>query len=203
MKLFANTNPVLHNKWFAALIKDGVVNSRLIILGIIGMLLLLLGGMFDSSGSNLKINNRQNETNAVTPVAVNKTYEELQEIKLSNLLSQIKGAGAVAVSITYESSNIQEHAKNITKESRIIQEKDTSGGTRTTTETKENEQILVNKENGIDRPVIVKEIKPAIKGVMVIADGAYDSNVKANLTRAVEAGLGIPSYKITILPQRK
>jgi stage III sporulation protein AG len=38
---------------------------------------------------------------------------------------------------------------------------------------------------------------------LVIAEGAADSAVKASLTKAVEAGLGLPAYKITVLPQRK
>ena len=109
----------------------------------------------------------------------------------------------VDVNITWENSSTQEHAKNVTKESKTIQEKDTTGGVRSTTETKESEQILVGKENGVDRPVIVREIKPMVKGVLVIAEGAYDSNVKASLTKAVESGLGIPSYKITVLAQKK
>lgn len=203
MKVFENMVSGAKKNWFNSLMKNGVINIRLILLGIIGILLLIFGGMFDSFTDKHKTNNQQIELTTNVPTVATRTYEEVQEAKMSNLLSQIKGAGSVAVSITYESSSIQEHAKNTTKESRIIQEKDTSGGIRTTTETKESEQILVSKENGMDRPVIVREIKPVIKGVMVIADGAYDSNVKANLTRAVEAGLGIPSYKITVLPQRK
>ena len=62
---------------------------------------------------------------------------------------------------------------------------------------------LLRQCNGADRPVMVREAKPTIKGVLVIAAGAADSAVKANLTRAVEAGLGIPTYKITVLPLRK
>jgi stage III sporulation protein AG len=115
----------------------------------------------------------------------------------------VKGAGAVAVSVTLENGSAQEYAKNSVKESRTVQERDTAGGVRTTTETKESEQVLLSKENGVDRPVMVREVKPVIKGVLVIAEGAQDSVVKANLTRAVEAGLGVPAYKIQVLPQRK
>ena len=61
----------------------------------------------------------------------------------------------------------------------------------------------MSKESGTDRPVMVRESKPVIKGVLVIADGAHDSLVKANLSKAVETGLGVPPYKITVLPQRK
>lgn len=97
---------------------------------------------------------------------------------MANILAKVKGAGSVAVSITFENSSTQEHAKNVVKESKVVQKKDTSGGIRTTTETKENEQILMGKENGVDRPVIMREIKPIIKGVLVIAEGAADSTSK-------------------------
>ena len=119
------------------------------------------------------------------------------------MLSQVKGAGSVAVSITLETGSTQEPGKNTIKESKTIQEKDASGGIRTTTEIKESEQILLSRDNGVDRPIMIRELKPVVKGVLVIADGAYDSTVKANLTKAVEAGMGIPSYRITVLPQRK
>ncbi|HEY3423283.1 MAG TPA: hypothetical protein VGL27_00695 [Negativicutes bacterium] len=187
--------------WPAQLLKDGVLNTRLIWLGILGIVLLVIGGVLDNQPAKIK-NEIPGEIQKATPV-VNRSYEEILEGKLANLLSQVKGAGAVTVSITLENSSTQEHAKNVVKESKSIQEKDTTGGIRTTIETKESEQILLSKENGSDRPVMVQELKPTIKGVLVVAEGAYDSNVKANLTKAVEAGLGVPSYKITVLPQRK
>lgn len=187
--------------WPAQWIKSGALNMRLVWLGILGVALLIFGGILDSQPAKSKVEVPA-EVAKNTPTQV-RNYEEALEAKLANLLSQVKGAGAVAVNITLENGSTQEHAKNITKESKTIQEKDTSGGIRTTTETKETEQILLSKENGVDHPVMVRELKPAIKGVLVIAEGAYDSTVKANLTKAVEAGLGIPAYKITVLPQRK
>jgi stage III sporulation protein AG len=187
--------------WPKQLLKDGVINTRLIWLGFLGIGLLILGGVVDhqSINSNPKVSNEIIKN----PAPVNSSYEDIVEGKLTHILSQVKGAGTVIVNITWENSSTQEHAKNITTESKTIQEKDTSGGVRSTTEIKESTQILVGKENGIDRPVLVREIKPMIKGVLVIADGAYDSNVKASLTKAVESGLGIPSYKITVLAQKK
>lgn len=187
--------------WPAQLLKEGAINTRLIWLGLIGVVLLVFGGILDNLPTKSK-------TEIPTEVIKNEltfrnSYEDALEGKLANILAKVKGAGNVAVNITLENSSTQEHAKNIVKESKVIQEKDTSGGIRTTTETKESEQILIGKENGIDRPVVVREIKPIIKGVLVIAEGAYDSTVKANLTKAVEAGLGIPSYKITVLAEKK
>jgi stage III sporulation protein AG len=187
--------------WPTQLLKDGVINTRLIWLGILGIGLLLIGGVVNRpavvSTPELPTEIIKNQT------TVGHNYEEAVEDKLATALSQVKGAGTVVVNITWENSSTQEHAKNVMKESKTIQEKDTAGGIRTTTETKESEQILVGKENGVDRPVLVREIKPIVKGVLVIAEGAQDSTIKANLTKAVEAGLGIPSYRITVLAQKK
>ncbi|MEG6585631.1 hypothetical protein [Dendrosporobacter sp. 1207_IL3150] len=187
--------------WPNQLIKAGVLNTRMIWLGVIGLALLMVGGLFDFPATQQR-NETQIEPLKATQV-MNRSYEDALESKLSNMLSQVKGAGNVSVSIMLENSATQEHAKNINKETRTIQEKDTAGGIRTTTETKESSQVLLSKENGADHPVMVREIKPIIKGVLVVAEGAVDSTVKANLTKAVEAGLGLPSYKITVLPQRK
>jgi len=187
--------------WPEQLLKDGVLSTRLMWLGVLGILLLLIGGILDNVSTKPKIEVPAEVSRSALPVS--SSYEEALEMKLATILTTVKGAGAVTVNITLENSSTQEHAKNVVKESKITQEKDTSGGIRTTTETKESEQILVGKENGADRPVIVREIKPVIKGVLVTAEGAYDSTVKANLTKAIEAGLGIPPYKITVLAQRK
>ncbi len=187
--------------WPNQLIKSGVLNAKMIWLGILGIALLIIGGSFD-----YQVFKKPAEVPNEIPKAIqvqNRSYEETLEAKLTNMLSQVRGAGTVAVSVTLENSSTQEHAKNVTKETRTIQEKDTAGGLRTTTETKESEQILLSKDNGGDRPVMVRETKPDIKGVLVVAEGAADSMVKANLTKAVEAGLGLPPYKITVLPQRK
>lgn len=189
--------------WPSKLIKEGALNTRLLLLGILGIILLLIGSVYDGQINKNSPEIPSEIVKSVPGPSVARSYEEALEAKLSNLLSQVRGAGAVAVSITLESSATQEHAKNLVKETKTIQEKDTAGGIRTTVETKENQQILLGKESGIDKPVMVREVKPIIKGVLVIAEGAYDSSVKANLTKAVEAGLGIPSYRITVLPQRK
>lgn len=189
------------NLWPNQLVKSGVLNSRMIWLGVLGVILLLLGGILDYRGSDVSTEVPAEPLKATQ--VMNRTYEEDLEAKLANILSRVKGAGTVAVSVTLDNGSIQEHAKNITKETRTVQEKDTAGGIRTTTETKESQQILLSKANGADHPVMVREIKPSVKGVLVIAEGAADSNVKANLMRAVEAGLGLPSYKITVLPQGK
>ena len=186
--------------WPTRLMKEGVLSPRLVLLGLVGVMLLAFGSLYEAPPAMpQQVAPAEPSRNAAVP----RSYEEALEAKLANLLSQVKGAGSVAVSITLESGLTQEYARNTVRESRTIQERDTAGGVRTTTESKESDQVLLGRDNGIDRPVMVRETKPAVKGVLVIAEGAADSAVKASLTRAVEAGLGLPPYKITVLPQRK
>ncbi|MBP2642273.1 MAG: hypothetical protein H6Q67_160 [Firmicutes bacterium] len=187
--------------WSSSILKQAAISPRLIGIGLLGVLLLVVGGFLEVKSPN---KSEQPISQAETQVtAAPRTYEDILESKLCNLLSQVKGAGTVAVSITLENGTEQEYAQNVVKESKTVTEKDSGGGTRTTAETKESTQVLVVKDNGIDRPVVVREIKPSIKGVLVVAAGAQDSVVKANLVRAVQAALGIPLYKITVLPERK
>ena len=188
-------------KWPIKLGRGNTVSARMILLGFMGIALLLASSFFNSTPTEPKAESPAETVKS--PPASSRSYEDALEAKLANLLSQVKGAGAVSVCITLENGAQQDYAKNTTRETRVIQEKDNGGGVRTTTETKESDQVLLSKDNGADRPVMVRETKPQIKGVLVISEGAQDSTVKANLTRAVEAGLGIPPYKITVLPQRR
>lgn len=191
--------------------RSQLLSPRVIWLGVVGILLLIFGSIFDGTGSQSSLLKQSEpdkssvQQQTVTPPATvsNTGTERAVEDKLAQVLSKVKGAGNVTVSVTFEGGARQEHAKNKTKETKVVEEKDTAGGVRTTTESKQSEQFLISKENGADKPVTVMETRPIVKGVLVVADGAADSSVKADLIRAVETGLGIASYKITVLPQRK
>ncbi|MDL2280861.1 hypothetical protein LJC10_03260 [Selenomonadales bacterium OttesenSCG-928-I06] len=187
-------------------LKKNNMNKKLVLIGLLGIVLIIVGSVVNLEEPQKIIRDDSVPLQGITATefAVSKTtYEEKVENKLANLLAQIKGAGQVSVNITLENEASFEHAKNVSKEVRTIEEKDSTGGVRTTTENKTNEQILVSRENGIDRPVIAKEYKPVIKGVVIVAEGGADSRVKANITKAVERGLGLAPHKIVVLPQRK
>lgn len=184
-------------------IRSSSINIRLILLGLVGIILMVTGGFLSRDGNNEKNMVRESDRINIIKSPAVRSYEENLEARLANLLSQVKGAGAVGVHISLENNGLQENAQNLVKESKTVQEKDNNGGIRTTTETKESVQVLLSKKDGIDKPIVIKEIKPIIRGVLIIAEGASDSIVKSNLIKAVEYGLGIPAYRITVLPQRR
>jgi len=127
------------------------------------------------------------------------SYQRTLEQTLTQNLAQIKGVGKVAVTVNLASGSQYVFAQNKSGETRTTEEKDEQGGTRIITETKTTEDIVTLK-NGAT-PLIVQEIKPTIAGIMVVADGASDSAIKATLLKAVQTATGLPAHKIIVLPR--
>jgi len=116
----------------------------------------------------------------------NITYDNYivqQENKVTSMVRQMKGVGKADVAIRFESS-IEYILAVITTES--------SNGTSTT-------PILVT-ENGVTKPIIVQEIYPKAKGVVVVCEGAKDAKVKLQVIDAVSIMLDLVKEKIVVTP---
>jgi len=113
-------------------------------------------------------------------------YVDWLENKLNNVLSKISGVGNVNVLVTLETGFSYEYATD----------------TETKTTTSGGNEITVTTETIImvsNQPVIVKEFYPKIKGVVVVAEGAENFNIKMNILTAVETILEIERDNITVL----
>lgn len=117
--------------------------------------------------------------------------------QVSEILQQVEGAGGVSVSVTLEAGCEQDFAKNTTSDSSTIQENDNAGGNRMTTTVNQRTEVVF-AQNG-SQPLVVKEKGPQIKGVLVVAEGAADSEVKLKLSHAVQAMLKVPAHRIMVL----
>lgn len=130
----------------------------------------------------------------------NKTTEvnyNLEE-KLENILSKISGVGKVNVLLTYYETSEVIAMYNESYNESTTQETDTSGGTRTIKETDNKKDIIYQEENGNKVPITQKTILPKIEGAMIIAEGASNSNIQANIIQGVEAVTGLPTHKIQV-----
>lgn len=135
----------------------------------------------------IKNKKSDNTTEIVTEdCATAEEYATFLENKLCNVLSKVSGAGQVNVVITLESGFSFDYATN-------TETKTTTSGDNETTITTET-VILVSNQ-----PVISKQNYPTIKGVVVVADGANDINVKLNIISAIETILQVDRQNITIL----
>ncbi len=129
-------------------------------------------------------------------------YRDSLETQLKNILGQIKGVGQVEVMVTYESSVEVIPASNTTKSQQQTQEKDAQGGTRTTTQEELTQNIVTNSSTGGAGLMVIKEIKPQIRGVVVVAEGAGDIMVKTELVEAVKTIFQISAHKVMVYEKK-
>lgn len=115
--------------------------------------------------------------------------EEEQEIqtKLENILSNITGVGKVKVLISYSESSQVVAMYNENSKNSQVEEKDSGGGTRLTTQEDIQKDIIYKEEDGQKVPITQKIINPKIEGAIVTAEGAGSADVKNNIILAVEA----------------
>lgn len=122
------------------------------------------------------------------------------EQRLKNILSQIKGVGEVEVTVLLASGPRFDYAVNVSTIEKQIDEKDQSGGIRTTTEITEDGQLVIVESDraGGEEPVVTQEYKPDIQGVLVVAQGADNPKIKANLLNAITTILDLEAHKVDI-----
>lgn len=129
-----------------------------------------------------------------------KSYERDLECRLTEILKQMAGVGEVEVMITVYSNEEKILAEDVTQSSQNTTEQDQAGGTRTSQSTNTNNEVVMQNGN---MPYVVKENKPDIKGVLILAEGAGDSNVKSELVDAVSKLLEVPVHKVSVMQKQK
>jgi stage III sporulation protein AG len=170
-----------------------------------GLLLLVISGSWFASRGSPSVSEpapgvqaQPAASDGLTPV------EEGLEGRLAAILGAVDGAGSVQVTVTLQSGAENVYAQNVNKQDQTIQEKDQSGGNSTTNEVNEQDDLVLQSGNGgSSTPVVVKELHPEIAGVLVLAEGANNPDLKEKLIRAVETVLDIPSYRVMVLPKER
>ncbi|WNC17127.1 stage III sporulation protein AG [Brevibacillus brevis] len=129
-------------------------------------------------------------------------YENLYETQLRDILASVVGVGDVEVMVNLESTPELVMAKNNNNRTSTNQEVDKDRATRNQNDQSKDEEVVIVQGGKQDTPVIVKTLKPRVRGVLVVAKGADNIQVKAWITEAVQKVLDVPAYKISILPKK-
>lgn len=124
-------------------------------------------------------------------------YEAGLEKRLTAILSQIEGAGQVEVMVTVKTSGEKILQTDTKSQESIVNEKDSSGGTRQNVDRSEDtETILVGDSSA--EPYIVQEIMPQVEGVLVACQGGDKATVQSEISGAIQALFGIEAHKIKV-----
>lgn len=114
-------------------------------------------------------------------------FAEAEE--LEKIISQIKGAGSVEVLVTYVSGSEKSLAYETQK-----QETKQEGETQYSMSQK---VVLAD-----DAPVVVKNLNPEVKGVVVVAQGAGNVRVKKEIQDAVKTALNVAAHRVCVLEKK-
>ena len=138
-----------------------------------------------------------------TPSSPFDFYEQQYEQQLKDILETIVGVDRVNVMITIDATEEKVVQKNTDDSQSVTDEKDTGGATRHITDISRSGQVVLYEVSGHQTPLIVKTIKPSIRGVIVVASGAENATVKKLIVEAVQRGLNVPSHKIAVIPRKQ
>ncbi|HEU4962846.1 MAG TPA: stage III sporulation protein AG [Bacilli bacterium] len=182
------------------LLKD---KKLLWILGGLGLLLLLNPlAWFDQSTPTAGTGAVNGTQTVGADASTVKTYEQLYADKLKTILNMVQGISDVEVMVTIDSSEEQVIAENTQKNTQNTEEIDKTGGKRDITQVNEQGQIVMVNAHGSDEPVVIKTIKPTVRGVIVVARGAEQIRNQALIKEAVERFLDVPPHRISVLPRK-
>lgn len=183
--------------------KKKLVENIIIVL-ILGIIIIIAGSSIFRSKGTAESKAKQLPSGTNQAEEVSAQTSDMLVAELEKILSQIEGAGRVSVMITYVSDEEKVPAYDTKRKDNETQEKDSNGGTRNIKEYDIETSVVYEQEgSGTKFPVILKKLKPAVKGVLVVADGAGDQEVKEKLSRAIQTLMDAPPHKVQVFERKK
>ena len=126
-------------------------------------------------------------------------YRERLERDVSAALSRMAGAGEVRVTISFEHGGERVLATDRQATEERSSEVGSDSGRNNHRITIEDRVVLHGASNRGTNPIVVLETTPRISGVLVVAEGANDEQIRFELHRATRAVLGAPAHRIMVV----
>lgn len=154
----------------------------IVLLGLTGIAMILLSGMLPGKQSSAQ---HEEPPPAAAAEAASEPYRILLEERLTALLSQMDGVGAVTVMITVSGSPEQIYASEISDSS-------SDRGKQSSVS-----PVLV-RSGGSESALIAETRCPAVSGAVILCTGGSHAAVRENVTKAAAALLGISANRIFV-----
>ncbi|PTX53921.1 stage III sporulation protein AG [Melghirimyces profundicolus] len=189
--------------------KKGNTFRWLIVIGCLGVALMILSSFFSVHQEVVPPeaeSSRDQEESASTWKSGNekitmKEYEEMYESQLSEVLNNIVGVDDVSVMVNLDSSEEKVLEKDVRQSEQFTDEKDKSGGTRKIRQDNTDEKVVLQQNGDGQQPIVVKKLKPKVRGVLVVAKGAENLKVKAAMIEAIQRLMDVPIHRISVMPK--
>lgn len=164
-------------------------SSFLIMLGVIGLLLVLV--------SSFDFNKNENIITQDESVKSSSEYTTEIESKLSNIISDMLGKTEVSVMVTLECGIEYVYADEVKTDADVT--KDQSAYKTQQSDSNHKTYIVIKDSDGNEKPLVVTEKMPVIRGVVVVCNGGETEAVASAVKLAVCSALNVENEKICII----
>ena len=157
----------------------------LMAIGIIGIVMIGLTTILPKTKSS----SSQTASSSVTA----EEFVTETENKLENIIKSIDGAGQCQVMVTLENGVEYVYAteKDINSDSK-------EGSSNISESNKTNEKIIVVDTEDGSKGLLITEIQPTVKGVVVVCNGGDQEVVQQRVIDAVTTALGISANRVCV-----
>lgn len=129
-------------------------------------------------------------------------YEVYLQNEMKDALEMITGVQDVKVVIYVDATEKKEFERNKVTQKQVTEENDQEGGKRVVEDTSVDEQLVITKNGDKEGPIVTQTIKPKVSGVLVVAKGADNIQVKKWIIEAVTRALDVPSHRVSVMPKK-
>lgn len=185
---------------------------------LIAILILIVSSLFNSEDSQETYpaphvnresdNNSQNKETWQQKEGSSST-SEMQELEkayesdLAPLLEKITGVSEVEVMVNLNATDKQIYQTNLVIGSQVTNESDQNGGTRKIDDETREQTVVVIRQGEQEIPLLIQTEKPEVRGVLVVARGVHNLEVKKWVTEAVTKVLDVPAHRVSVMPKNK
>lgn len=162
--------------------------------GVLAILLIFVSSFF-SGGAQPPSSAKTEQAQPLSADA----YAASLEARLTELIGDIAGAGTCRVMVTLESGVRYVYAQ----EEKISENKaqDTTESTLRTQESGDRQKSYLIVDGGAGKQaLVVTEVQPTVKGVVVVCRGGGDPAVQQRIINAVTTALAVNSTKVCVAP---
>jgi stage III sporulation protein AG len=170
--------------------KDKSKEKLIYILILCVVLFIAISYIFnDNKKTEVSLNeNSANSNNTSIQSNIN-TSKDVMEEKLAKILSEISGINDVSVMITYSSDGKINPVYNTKEEDKE--------GKKTV-----DSSVVYNEEDSSKKVVIESTETPKVEGVIVVATGASNVEIRSKIAQAVSAVTNVAIYKIQVFEKK-
>ncbi len=157
--------------------------------------------------SKSQMDDAQGEAEQSQPVQEQENQEMEDERKnleseLKRMLEQVDGVGLVDVAVTLESMGTKTVEKDVPDSSSSSSKNGGGESEKSENKTTQEETVYLEDADGTKTPYVIRQTMPEVRGVLVIAQGADDPRIVAEIKEAAMALFHLDAHKIKVMKMK-